>query len=447
MSPKGASPMAMAGMAGQGGAPDGKGASPLGTAGADAFRAFTPQAERFERKQWMDTTSGRRELARQLAGDMRRRLQKYEQNEQASKALELDFVEAERQRAKDRAMGRIEAHRHAVDESASLITRIGAAVNKLDDVSIKLKKERYERCTQLQVCQRRLELRDKRPVPERVKDCLTVELEKEQAALLQIRAELMRRETGVRQQRQRLADLRTELSADTGSRRLQVAHETHYLKPTVLPSMKPKEDKDSEQKKALDDAKRREVLTKMANKLLGGVNSFCESSFEALQASQSSAAEMLETITLTFAKRADELAVVKQGVEEDLTALSQTIDKAEADLDKYTRRLDPADKEKGAIIAANKQLLKQLKATKEDLVEDLHNKIKAKDCDDACLRVRPMNAFDLKASQAMATELAAAKGTGKGHGSATNFRTSFGGNMTGGLSQSVSSPTLVKSAA
>lgn len=421
--------------------------SPLGVtaAGTDGFKAFTPAEAQYDKRSWHAASSNRREMARRLAGDMRRRLKQYEDNEQATKALAMDFTEAEKQRNKEKALGRIEAHRSAVDESASLIQRIAAALGRLDDTAIKLKKERYERCTQLQVCQRRLKLRDGRPAPERVKDCLTLELEKEQENLLGIRAELLQRETGTRTQREKLAELRTQLSADTGSRRLQIEHETHFLKPTVLESMKPKEDPKDQDAGAREAAKRRENLSKIANRMLGTVQSFCDSSFQALHASQLAAAEMTEQITLTFAKRADELSTVRTGIEADLTSLSQTIDKAEVDLDKYTRRLDPADKEKGAIIASHKQLLRELKTTKEELVEDLHNKIKAKDCDDACLRVRPMNAFDLKNSQDMAKEAAAAiAAKGHGKGSVTNLRAGSSNGFAGAnLGQSASSPSLL----
>merc|ERR1719482_2043148 len=100
---------------------------------------------------------------------------------------------------------------------------IDKAVQQLDNVSIKLKKERYERHTQMTVCERRLRLRAERPEPERVNDCLQQALEEELQLLMVIRQEMLKREQEVRENREALAKLREALSADTGCRRMKVA--------------------------------------------------------------------------------------------------------------------------------------------------------------------------------------------------------------------------------
>ncbi len=87
---------------------------------------------------------------------------------------------------------------------------IDKAVNQLDSVCIKLKKERYERHTQLMVCERRLVVRRERPPPERVNDCLQQALNAERHLLQEIRRELLKREEEVSYCTYQGASLRTK---------------------------------------------------------------------------------------------------------------------------------------------------------------------------------------------------------------------------------------------
>lgn len=363
---------------------------------------------------------------------MTRRLKRYEDAEASDKAPATDFVQRETERFKANAQDRIEAHRSAIGEATQLTARISRAVTRLDKVSINMKKERYERCSQMQVCQKRLELREARPEPERINDCLQQALTRELELLTAARAQMLKGEAGVRAHREALAELRTELSSDTGSRRLTVAYEQHTLKPSVLPTLVQKQPQDQgDTPKGAQSPQRdsaRQLATRAA-KLLGGVEAFCSRSLDVVQRSHQEAEMISEFVTARFLKRGEELSGQKKGIEEDLANLHKTIEKAEEELATHTKRLDPKDKEKAATIKASKSLLKELHLAREEMIEDLHCKIKAQDIDDACRRVRPLNAYDPTAGDPSPV--------GSGHG------LSVGSQSSPTLGQSVGSDSLL----
>jgi hypothetical protein len=237
------------------------------------------------------------------------------------------------------------------------------------------------------VCERRLLLREGRPQAERVNDCLQQALGEELRLLMRIRTEMLKREQEVHDNREALAKLRESLSADTGCRRLKVVHEQHNLKPSVLPTIVGKVDE--------DQVSGSEALEQAAT-ILGKVSGFCSKSLDAIRRSQRDSSEATEQVQVNFTKHGKELGSLKKNLEDDLAALNLTIATAEHDLEKHTRRVDPKEVDKVATIDQSKQVLEQLVRSKQELVDDLHCKMKAGDIFETCKRVSPLNAFDAK---------------------------------------------------
>lgn len=343
------------------------------------------------RKDWVCATTDRRTRANNIQADLLKRLNKYEAAEAANKGAQQDYAERLVVEYKGRSHGRIQFHRDAIDSSQQFMMNIDKAVSQLDNVSIKLKKERYERHTQMAVCERRLRLRKDRPQAELVNDCLQQALEDELQLLLVIRTEMLKREQEVRENREALAKLREALSSDTGCRRMKVSHEQHNLKPSVLPTIVGKvEEEQVSGSGALAQATR----------ILGKVSGFCSGSLNAIRKSQFESSQATENIEANFGKHGKELGNLKKNLEDDLATLNLTIEKAEHDLDKHTRRVDPKEVDKVAIIDQSKGVLAQLMRSKQELLDDLHCKMKAWDVFEACKRVSPLNAFEAKKPKA-----------------------------------------------
>merc|ERR1712190_249311 len=96
------------------------------------------------------------------------------------------------------------------------------AILQTEDSLSKLTKERYRGFAFLQVCERRQELRQKRPQSENFKDNLADALTAERSLLEKYRNELLGLEEQGKQTVEELKSKRAFLSRDIGERRLKM---------------------------------------------------------------------------------------------------------------------------------------------------------------------------------------------------------------------------------
>lgn len=374
------------------------------------------------RQTWERMTSIRLARASSLSADMLDRLRKYEASEALDKKKNQEFAEHLREMSKTKARGRIKAHTAVIDEAQWCMQRIETACTQLEAARSKLTHERYKEFADLQVCQRRLLLRERRPEPETFKDSVEQSLEQEQQVLVNARQQLLQKESEVKHRREELSIMRAGLSTDTGRRRLEVEHEMTNLRPGKmssfhkLPAIKrerPQSVTDSPKSPSTSFCPTPRGITKAqepppeakkdtrwlittAMRQLHDVDNFCQECESLVKENREKTTALVQQTAARLEKRTDELSKLKSKMEDQVQTINFAIQKATRDLEKHTKRLNPAELLKVNTIEECKALLNQLTDTKSELVQDLQCKILALDIDNSCRRVTPQVACEQK---------------------------------------------------
>lgn len=383
--------------------------------------------------------------ARNQSMDMLTRLQHYEAAEAANKRAAQEQAARAKEAVKKAAKSRVDAHTTVINSSQQIIRDIEDAMQRLEDVLSRLTHERYARFADLQVNVRRTDLRDKRPAPENFKDQLALHLDEEKKGLLKSREEILVREGEIKKFHKELALCRTELSRDTGYRRLEVEHELAEMKAVVqgrvdlaplegdpdgaglpldpsgplppvpgatgqlppvpgaappapaapaAPASNEAPPPDAGNEAAPPTGEDPQVYIKRATNLLTKVDNFCVKSEDAIVRSRREGYVVTAQVTKSLARRTVDLAVMKKSLEQHIADVNYAIGQAQRSIAKQEKRIDPNDKIKMEKLKQTKACLGDMLRTRAQLTEDLRFKIDALNIDNQCRRVTPQVAAE-----------------------------------------------------
>mmetsp|Transcript_24288 Transcript_24288/g.38919 ORF Transcript_24288/g.38919 Transcript_24288/m.38919 type:complete len:472 (+) Transcript_24288:94-1509(+) len=379
---------------------------------------------------WLTISDNNMMMARNLTRDMLTVVRNNEIVEAASKDATADAANREKEIAKSKVYAQAKAHEAVISVSFKCIQDIEDAILQTEDSLTKLTHERYKGFATLQVCERRQELREKRPASESFRDVLSDALASEKQILDNMRKDLFDMEEQGKKVIEEMLAKRAVLSHDTGARRLVIAHDISSLKPNLAPAAP-----GSESPKAHHAAPAAGNAADSAD--LDATTAHAEKppqSAEEKKKAQQESKEMIEatmkllercaqhrhkTFDLCFkakqdrdranhrtedclARRTTELAEMKKMLEKHALDVEAAISRAERALDRTERRLDKKDKGKVDKFASDKQLLGQLHAARSRLQDDIRNKFAALEIDNMCRRVTAAKASEAKMKQAMA---------------------------------------------
>ncbi|CAE8691950.1 unnamed protein product [Polarella glacialis] len=185
---------------------------------------------------WLTISDNNMMMARNLTRDMLTVVRNNEIVEAASKDATADAANREKEIAKSKVYAQAKAHEAVISVSFKCIQDIEDAILQTEDSLTKLTHERYKGFATLQVCERRQELREKRPASESFRDVLSDALASEKQILDNMRKDLFDMEEQGKKVIEEMLAKRAVLSHDTGARRLVIAHDISSLKPNLAPA-------------------------------------------------------------------------------------------------------------------------------------------------------------------------------------------------------------------
>ncbi|CAE7426848.1 Rpl28 [Symbiodinium pilosum] len=294
--------------------------------------------------------------------------------EASNKAAMQEADKREKEAKKAVVFSKAAAHEKVIATSFKCMQDIEDGILQTEDSLSKLTHERYRGFAYLQVCERRLELRQKRPAAEMFKDAGIQALTSEKQALEAARKELLELEEQGKKIVGELRDKRKFLSEDTGIRRLQMMEDLKTLSPQVaLPPVKgsssPKSNKEQKEEKKEENT----ADSAQAEKTEQAAESQ-EEQKKAEQASKELIADTLKLLEKTschrnksletvfkvkqdtsranhrsedcLSRRTAELAEMKKQLEKHALDVEAAILRAERSLERTERRLDVKDNKK-----------------------------------------------------------------------------------------------------
>eukprot|EP00439_Symbiodinium_sp_Y106_P082696 s470_g22.t1 len=153
-----------------------------------------------------------------------------------------------KEQLKRRVRGRVREHTEVINDAQRSIKDIEEAITQVEGCQTRLVHMRYARFADLKVCEKRLQLRERRPPRENFRDAVEEALDRERGVLERSRQDLLSLEAEAQQFLTDLQDalhgigmlrafrravdqaMRAELSRDTGARRLQVESELAQMR-------------------------------------------------------------------------------------------------------------------------------------------------------------------------------------------------------------------------
>jgi len=409
---------------------------------------------------WVKHSQDNMMHARNMIRDMLTVVRNNEIAEAANKDAAMEADKREKEEKKAKVVNQAAAHEKVIATSFQCMQDIEDAILQTEDSLSKLTHERYKGFAFLQVCERRQELREKRPPSEHFKDALTDALVSERNVLENARKELQALEQSGKEIVELLRDKRAFLSRDTGERRLQMMEDLKTLSPENAVSLPVKKQATSpkaggggdapaeggetnaeappseqppphpshalspeEQKKA--EAASKELI-QATIKLLDSCAKHRQKSLETVVKCKQAANAANHRTEDCLSRRTGELAEMKKQLEKHALDVEAAITRAERSLDRSERRLDSSNKSKVDKMEADKKMLNELRAIRTRLAEDIRNKFAALEIDNMCRRVTAAKASEAKMKAAMMTRTNSApalgrKKTGASPSGASNF--------------------------
>jgi len=414
---------------------------------------------------WIAKSENNMAQARNSIRDMLTVLRQNDVAEAANKDAGMEQEKREKEAKKAKVMNQAAVHEKVIDTSFKCMQEIEDAILQTEDSMTKLTHERYKGFAFLQVCERRQEIRDKRPVQENFKDALTDALAAERDVLEKARKELLGLEGEGKNIVQDLRDTRAFLSRDTGERRLQMMEDLKTLAPDLTipvpkstkkagspkansageeapanntaeaapdaaapaapasPGNEAPEAEASHKKATAEDLKKAEAASKelIANtmKLLEKTSNHRHKTTELVIKVKQEAARANHRTEDNLARRTTELAAVKKQLESHALDVEAAIQRAERSLDRSEKRLDTSDAKKVEKMNADKNMLDQLREIRRRLAQDIQCKFSALDIDNMCRRVTAAKASEAKLKQATMTRTNSAPSLGRKKGNDT----------------------------
>jgi hypothetical protein len=326
--------------------------------------------------------------AKTLSANMMKNVRSNEAVERASKNAAMEQTAREKQQLRDSVFAKAAAHGDVIGTSSKCMRDIEDGVLQTENSLALLRQNRALGFAALQVCRRRIQLRDRRPPAELVKDYVAIALDSEKKLLETAREDFLQMEQEGKKIVEDLSSMRAFLSADTGTRRLVMKKDQQTLRPHMQPPIELQrpapEVKEADSRSLLEDS-----FT-----LVDRSNKHREKSLAHVARIKHDSQMAVTRTEDCLEKRADELTVLERELRQSQTDTDNAISVAERSLDKSTKRLDPTDLGKKEKLIRDKALLDQLKAHKATLHCDIHNKFIALEIDNMCRRVTPIKACE-----------------------------------------------------
>jgi len=331
-----------------------------------------------------------------------------------------------------------------IDTSFKCMQEIEDSTLQMEDSYTKMKHERMQGFAALQVCERRLQVREKRPASETFHDALQEALNCEKRTLEGFRTQLFDAEAGCKKLIDEMRSMRRFLSQDTGERRLEMAQDISSLRPQVSsvkkeeaeapqeeaiaiedqqqqqpspPAQEVKAGKGAKETKETKDAKKEgdakgegegapavkegerpdsKTLTETTLAMLARAREIRAKSFQLVDKSRADCTRALNRTEEALQKRCIDLNAKSKVLVAHQLDVEAAISSAERSLERLAKRIDPKDKAKLDKHASDMVALESLRESKRALQEEIRSKLVALDVDNLCRRVTPAKADSAK---------------------------------------------------
>mmetsp|Transcript_122183 Transcript_122183/g.317510 ORF Transcript_122183/g.317510 Transcript_122183/m.317510 type:complete len:477 (-) Transcript_122183:69-1499(-) len=383
--------------------------------------------------QWAASTQANMTRARSLARDVLDRLRQHEAADAANKKALEDSAKREKERVRAKVQSKVKANNQVISGSQKQMKEIEEAMVQAEGVHSRLTHERYARFACLKVCERRLELRQGRPARELFHDATQDALERERQVLNNARKELLQAQGEARRTLDELKAIRSDLSRETGSRRLAMHHDLATMRSTLVPvpmmSSSPSSSSAAPAHGCMGLSTSASAPSLVAgaeqheapSSTFGSANPqqqiqrsvlLVESVYALKRRSEHMIVKIREEsraatkrVAEALAKRTKELSDMKKQFEAHLADVEHTHAKAERALAVEEARVDPTaeDATQQERLEILRSAVRDLASSKENLTEDLRNKIAALDIDNSCRRCTPQMACEPKKLQPSAS--------------------------------------------
>jgi len=168
------------------------------------------------REAWMAKYQASLARARSLTSDVQRKLRVNEAADAMNKEMKESGQKREKEQLKRRVRGRVREHTEVINDAQRSIKDIEEAITQVEGCQTRLVHMRYARFADLKVCEKRLQLRERRPPRENFRDAVEEALDRERGVLERSRQDLLSLEAEAQQFLTDLQAMRAELSRDTG---------------------------------------------------------------------------------------------------------------------------------------------------------------------------------------------------------------------------------------
>lgn len=385
---------------------------------------------------WEANTNDALTRARKRLSTMLNEVMNNEAAEAASKSAAQENAAREKQIIKDRVHNKVKAHSDIIATSYKCMTDIETATQRVEDMISRLTHQRYAGFASLQVAEKRMKLREKRPPAERFRDRLAEALVSEQSKLLSARQELV----GLTEEGKKLIlDLeskRCHLSKDTGERRLEIMMLEKEAMGTAPPAPAAREanaapaagdalpadpagsaslaaasaakapagegtgaSAPSDQAAPAPGAKSKvdsKALIDATVKLLERAADLEDKGERAIHRIKGETKRANDWTEECLAKRTLDLAEIKKKIEGEIVRVEGGIESAERSLKRSEGRLDPKDESKKSKLQKDRAMLEMLGQSRKELQADLRTKFAALEIDNMCRRITPAKAAEQK---------------------------------------------------
>lgn len=375
--------------------------------------------------------------------DMLSRIRQNELEEATNKAAKEEFAKLQALEAKNKVVQKAEVHLRVIDTSFECMQAIDDNKLQMEDCNVKLKHTRMQGFAALQVCERRLSLREKRPKDEMFHDSVNESLLNEKKKLESHRKELLKMEEEAKGLVKKLTMMRQNLSVDMGARRLEMAKDFSSLKMHIAPPS-PKRTQATAPAEAGDAASGEKeeaapppAAASPAKKMPAAAEKPAEAAAPAAPAAaeeqeagavnaadadavketnavlkdcaevksktialiaraKQEAKEALVKVEDHLQRRCADLAKKKKDLEMHALDVEAAMNAADRALDRMKKRLDPKDHKKKERYLKDVEASEKLRQARKQLQDDIRNKFTALEIDNLCRRVTPAKADSAK---------------------------------------------------
>jgi len=355
------------------------------------------------REAWMAKYQASLARARSLTSDVQRKLRVNEAADAMNKEMKESGQKREKEQLKRRVRGRVREHTEVINDAQRSIKDIEEAITQVEGCQTRLVHMRYARFADLKVCEKRLQLRERRPPRENFRDAVEEALDRERGVLERSRQDLLSLEAEAQQFLTDLQAMRAELSRDTGARRLQVESELAQMRMATgasvsLPEVDNKNTQPHQVIKLLSEEEAKS-LKQRSIAVIRKARELPDRADVMLARIRQEAQQCTHRAARQLAVKTRELGEFKKILEENIRGVAATLTQARMALSKEEGRLetvmgDKALQETQERVNNLTAMVQELQDSHKGLVEELRCKVAALDIDNSCRRVTPQAAAE-----------------------------------------------------